>query len=152
MYWVRQNKGIDYRVNESHILSLKRSRNEGKHKHGDVLNISVKEYNKKSKKFHSNYKGYKVAIDFKKQKLSIEPYFLGIWLGDGTSSNVAIATQDKEVVEYLKSYAKKLNLQVTKQHNNKEKCPMYAITKGERGVSKFADNSLQKKVKRFTCT
>ncbi|MEJ7664046.1 MAG: Hint domain-containing homing endonuclease [Hymenobacter sp.] len=25
MYWVRQNKGDDYRVNESHILSLKRS-------------------------------------------------------------------------------------------------------------------------------
>ncbi|QOP42794.1 replicative DNA helicase [Sulfurimonas sediminis] len=147
MYWVRQNKGIDYRVNESHILSLKRSRNEGKHKHGDVLNISVKEYNKKSNKFHSNYKGYKVAIDFKKQKLSIEPYFLGIWLGDGTSSNVAVATHDKEVVAYLKDYAKKLNLQVTKQHNNKEKCPMYAITSGKRGISKFHDNSLQKKLR-----
>ena len=24
MYWVRQKHGIDYRVNESHILSLKR--------------------------------------------------------------------------------------------------------------------------------
>src|SRR5690606_21713482 len=34
MYWVHQNKGISYRVNESHILSLKRSRNEGKHKKG----------------------------------------------------------------------------------------------------------------------
>ena len=32
MYWVRQNKAIDYRVNESHILSLKRSRNEGSNK------------------------------------------------------------------------------------------------------------------------
>ena len=29
MYWVKQNKAIDYRVNESHILSLKRSRTEG---------------------------------------------------------------------------------------------------------------------------
>jgi len=37
MYWVRQNKGVDYRVNKSHILSLKRSRNEGKYKHGDIL-------------------------------------------------------------------------------------------------------------------
>ncbi|WP_418640979.1 replicative DNA helicase [Sulfurimonas sp. ST-27] len=147
MYWVRQNKGIDYRVNESHILSLKRSRNESKHKHGDILNIPVKEYIQKSNKFHSNYKGYKVAVEFPKQKLHIEPYFLGIWLGDGTSSNVAIATQDKEVVNYLKDYAKKLDLQVTKQHNNKEKCPMYAITSGKRGVSKFSDNSLQKKLR-----
>ena len=105
MYWVRQNKGIDYRVNESHILSLKRSRNENKHKHGDVLNIDVKEYLQKSNKFKTNYKGYKVAIDFAPQPLEIEPYFLGLWLGDGHSSSVNITTQDKEVIEYLKEYA-----------------------------------------------
>jgi len=146
MYWVRQNKGIDYRVNESHILSLKRSRNEGKHKHGDVLNISVKDYNKKSNKFHTNYKGYKVAIDFAKQALHVDPYFLGIWLGDGTTSNVSIATQDSEVVDYLKDYAQKLDLQVSKS-KNKDKCPMYSITAGKRGISKFKDKSLQKKLR-----
>jgi len=149
MYWIRQNKGIDYRVNESHILSLKRSRNEGKHKHGDICNISVKEYNKKSKKFHSNYKGYKVGIEFQEQHLEIDPYFLGIWLGDGTSSNVSIATQDKEVVSYLKEYAKTLQLQVTKSHNNKEKCPMYSITSGQRGGYYKDDNSLQTRLRRL---
>ncbi len=66
MYWIRQNKGIDYRVNKSHILSLKRSRNEGKHKHGDILNIEVSEYIKKSDKFKSNYKGYKAKLDASK--------------------------------------------------------------------------------------
>ncbi len=66
MYWVRQNKGIDYRVNKSHILSLKRSRNEGKYKHGDILNISVEEYLQKSNKFKSNYKGYKAKLNFSK--------------------------------------------------------------------------------------
>ncbi|MEA3331186.1 MAG: replicative DNA helicase [Campylobacterota bacterium] len=99
MFWVRQNKGIDYRVNESHILSLKRSRNEGKHKHGDVLNIEVKDYNQKSKKFHSNYKGYKVGVDFKKQNLTIDPYFLGLWLGDGTSSKFKDKSLQKKLRE-----------------------------------------------------
>ena len=146
MYWVRQNKGIDYRVNESHILSLKRSRNEGKHKHGDVLNISIKDYNKKSNKFHTNYKGYKVGIEFKKQKLDIDPYFLGLWLGDGTSSNVSIATMDSEIIEYLSQYANELNLQLSEQ-TPKDKCPMYSITSGQRGVSKYKDISLQKKLR-----
>ena len=146
MYWVRQNKGIDYRVNESHILSLKRSRNEGKHKHGDVLNISIKEYLKKSDKFKSNYKGYKVAIDFPKQHLPIEPYFLGIWLGDGTSSNVGITSEDKEVISYLKKYAKKLNLQVTKR-KTKNKTTVYSITSGQRGGYFKDDNSLQKRLR-----
>lgn len=71
MYWVRQNKAIDYRVNESHILSLKRSRTEGPHKNGDILNINVKEYLEKSDKFKSNYKGYKVAVEFKNENLSV---------------------------------------------------------------------------------
>ncbi len=146
MFWVRQKKGIDYRVNESHILSLKRSRNEGKHKHGDTLNIAIKDYNTKSKRFHSNYKGYKVAINFKKQKLSIDPYFLGLWLGDGTSSNVSIATMDKEIIDFLKEYAKKLDLQLSSQ-TPQNKCPVYSITSGKRGVSKHTDNSLQKRLR-----
>ncbi|MBL1242970.1 MAG: replicative DNA helicase [Sulfurimonas sp.] len=146
MFWVRQNKGIDYRVNESHILSLKRSRNEGKHKHGDILNIDVKEYNTKSKRFHSNYKGYKVSIDFKKQKLAIDPYFLGLWLGDGASSNVSIASIDGEIIEYLSQYAQKLDLQLSEQHP-KDKCPVYSITSGKRGVSNKKDKSLQKKLR-----
>ena len=72
MYWVRQNKAKDYRVNESHILSLKRSRTEGPHKNGDVLNINVKEYLEKTDKYKSNYKGYKVAVEFEEKELSVE--------------------------------------------------------------------------------
>ncbi|MBN2782982.1 MAG: replicative DNA helicase [Campylobacterales bacterium] len=148
MYWVRQNKGIDYRVNESHIISLKRSRNDGKHKHGDVLNISIKEYNQKSDKFHLNYKGYKVAVEFDKQPLEIEPYFLGLWLGDGDTSSVNITTQDSEIVEYLEGYAKKLNLQVTKQ-SSKDRCSVYGITSGQRGGYYKDDNSLQTKLRKL---
>jgi replicative DNA helicase len=83
MYWVRQNKGMDYRVNESHILSLKRSRNEGKHQHGEVLDICLRDYLTTSPKFKTNYKGYKVAVEFSEKAVSLQPYFLGLWLGDG---------------------------------------------------------------------
>ncbi len=85
MYWIRQNKAIDYRVNESHILSLKRSRSEGKHQNGDVLNLPLMEYLNASEKFKSNYKGYKVAVDFAEQTLPLNPYFLGLWLGDANN-------------------------------------------------------------------
>lgn len=137
MYWVRQNKGIDYRVNASHILSLKRSRNEGKHKNGDVLNLPLTEYLAASNKFRSNYKGYKVAVDFAEQAVQIDPYFLGVWLGDGVSAAVDIATTDVEVVTYLRSYAAQLNLQLTekpaKDKHGKAKCPLYSISSQQRG-------------------
>jgi len=146
MYWVRQNKGIDYRVNKSHILSLKRSRNEGKHKHGDVLNIEVSDYVEKSDKFKSNYKGYKVAVEFSENSVDIEPYFLGLWLGDGTSSSVEIATQDSEIVNYLGKYADRLSL-LLNSHFADGKCPMYRIGKGYTGGDIKQDISLQKKLR-----
>lgn len=146
MYWVRQNKGIDYRVNKSHILSLKCSRNEGKHKHGDVLNIELGDYVEKSTKFKSNYKGYSVAVDFPEKKTKIEPYFLGLWLGDGTSSNVAIATEDSEIVQYLAKYADRLSL-LLNSHFVDNRCLMYRIAKGYTGGDVRKDISLQKKLR-----
>ncbi|MFU8789100.1 MAG: replicative DNA helicase [Methylobacter sp.] len=137
MYWVRQNKALDYRVNASHILSLKRSRNEGKHKNGDVLNIPLTDYLNAAPKFRTNYKGYKVAIEFAEQLLPVCPYFLGLWLGDGVSASVDIATTDVEVVDYLRDYAGQLNLQLTeKQAKDKQggdKCPLYSISSQLRG-------------------
>ena len=145
MYWIRQNKAIDYRVNESHILSLKRSRNEGKHQKGDILTISVKDFLQKSEKFRSNYKGYKVAVEFAEKALPIDAYFLGLWLGDGNISSVNITNQDKEIIEYLEKYALLLGLQVTVS-KQVQKTPKYAITKGQRGKQFFfsLQNELRK--------
>jgi replicative DNA helicase len=126
MFWVRQNKGIDYRVNESHILCLKRSRTEGPHKQGDILEISVRDLLAKGPKFRSNYKGYKVAVDFPEQAVTLPPYFLGLWLGDGTRSKPDIATTDTEVVEYLQQFAQQSGLRVS-ETRKPGKCPIYSI-------------------------
>lgn len=116
MYWIHQNKAISYRVNESHILSLKRSRNEGKHKKGEVLNITVKDYLEKSDKFKSNYKGYKVAVEFEEKELPLEPYYLGLWLGDGHSYSQRITNIDEEIINYLNQYAEKLESELVEYH------------------------------------
>jgi replicative DNA helicase len=129
MYWIRQNKGIDYRVNESHILSLKRSRNEGGHQHGEVLDICLRDYLTKSDKFKTNYKGYKVPVEFEEKPLAINPYFMGIWLGDGRKDDGRIATQDVEVVEFLEEYATELSQSVQK-YKHPERVAMYNITGG----------------------
>ncbi|MCK6641141.1 MAG: replicative DNA helicase [Bacteroidia bacterium] len=136
MYWVHQNHGISYRVNESHILSLKRSRNEGGHKHGEVLNIEIRDYLQKSDKFKSNYKGYKVAVEFDEQPLSVDPYFLGLWLGDGHSYSSRITNTDAEVIDYIKDYAEELELEFV-EYKQEGKATNYSITKGFRGQQDF---------------
>ena len=133
MYWVRQNKGIDYRVNESHILSLKKSRREGKGERGAVIDISVKDYLARSGKFQNNHKGFKVPVAFSEKPVTLPPYFLGIWLGDGVATKNEIATQDEEVIAYLESYAEKLSLSLKSYQQNPDKCPQYAVTGGYTG-------------------
>mgnify|MGYP005840530463 FL=1 len=146
MYWVRQKHGIDYRVNESHILSLKRSRNENSHRKGEIVNISVKDYLTKSKKWKSNYKGYKTEVEFEHKPVPIDPYFLGLWLGDGKSDGSRIYTTDNEVVEYLYEYASELgsSVSVVKDRN---KCPAYIITGGKTQNSR--NSSLQAKLRKL---
>ena len=132
MYWVRQNKGIDYRVNESHIISLKRSRNEGAHKNGQVLDIELREYLEKSDKWKTNYKGYKVGVEFEAKETALPPYFLGLWLGDGSSSKPEIASMDSEIVSYLHEYADGNGFKVS-SYEAENKCPIYAVVGGTRG-------------------
>jgi len=132
MYKIKQNRAIDYIVNSKHILSLKQSRNDKNSKNGTLVNISVKDYIKLSKKSKNNLKGYKVPIEFTKKDLPIEPYYLGIWLGDGTSSKPQITSADKEVVEYIYNYAKKLNMKVS-TYQNTENCWQYAYVGGMLG-------------------
>ncbi|MEW6193921.1 MAG: replicative DNA helicase [Bacteroidota bacterium] len=144
MYWVRQLHGIDYRVNESHILSLKRSRNEGSHTKGDVINIEIRDYLEQSPKWKTNYKGYKTSVEFNYQDVPIDPYLLGLWLGDGKSDSSRIFTQDQEVVEYLEEYAE-ANEQFVSVYQEKDKCPAYTISGGR--SQKARDNSFQAKLR-----
>jgi len=144
MYWIRQNKGIDYRVNKSHILSLKRSRNDEKHKHGDILNIEVSDYIEKSNKFKTNYKGYSVAVEFETKDVDIEPYFLGLWLGDGNSDSAQITNTDDEIDSYLKILSD--NLKIPLKIGILNKNPDHKRYKLHRSISS-TDSYLQKKLR-----
>ena len=146
MYWIHQNKAISYRVNESHILSLKRSRNEGKHKKGDILNITVKEYLTKSDKFKSNYKGYKVAVDFEQKDVLLEPYYLGLWLGDGNSDSQKITNIDTEIIEYLGQYAVRLHSEL-REHIQENKTPQYTIVKKNKNYLDESQVVIQEKLR-----
>lgn len=114
MYWIRQKKGgIDYLVNGNHILSLIRSKNEYNKKHGEIKNISVNDILNGPKSFLNRWKGYKVAVDFPEQDQLLDPYFVGLWLGDGTRTKPEITNADDEILNYCFWFAKKNNYDIT---------------------------------------
>jgi hypothetical protein len=71
----------------------------------DVLDISVEDYMKLSDKSKKNLYGYKCSgVNWEKKDVLIDPYLLGVWLGDGTSSQPDIATVDEPIKEYIQNY------------------------------------------------
>ena len=117
MYRVKQIKGEDYIVNESHILSLKlsctqksrttgktnefREINGNKYRKGETIDISVRDYLKLSSSVRAKLKGYKVPVNFPEQEVPIDPYVIGLWLGDGNSNGPDFTNQDATILKYL---------------------------------------------------
>lgn len=122
MYLVKQKNGIDYRVNESHILSLR-------DRHTKVVkNISVLDYLNLGKTQKNNLYGYKARnLNNVDSKLLLAPYFLGLWLGDGVSRHPTIENMDIEIIKYLYQYARELGLSISIYENKGSKSKGYSF-------------------------
>ena len=127
MYEIRskEKNHESFTVNGSHILSLIKKR---KHKPDEKVNITVNEYLKLSKSMQNSLYGYRATVEFPECPLNIDPYFLGLWLGDGRHTYPEIATIDQEIINYLQEYANKLNMVLTTYKGAKGHINTYAIT------------------------
>lgn len=113
MFQVTPVKGDPYVVNDEHILSLKMS--DWKWRRGatpEPFNISVKEYLAKDKTWRHYAKGYRVGVEFQAQPVSVDPYFLGLWLGDGTERRTSITSPEPEVRSFIQNFAAENDLNV----------------------------------------
>ena len=158
MYMITPIKGNPFSVNGGHILSLYKT-NEG----GNYLSckprideITVMDYLNTSNNYKHLHKLRRASfINFKtSEKLSLSPYFLGLYLGDGNSSNgsVNITTMRQEVKEFIYSFAESISMRVTDQFKGvKNKAHTYNIV-----YKKAKRNILQKELDslgllRITC-
>lgn len=131
VYEVKPVKGDSYFVNSKHILSLKNShrigiprknrptkrnknppffRHPAKMGDTDIFNISVEDWFKQSKRFKTKMKGWRTGVEFKEKSVVIDPYILGIWLGDGSSGQAQLTNADSHVYEEWRVYGEKLGL------------------------------------------
>ena len=114
LYRVNQINGDDYICNDEHILCLQKTGSPSKWgAGGQEVQITAQEFYRSNKTFKHLHKGYKVGVEFTKSNLPIEPYFIGLWLGDGNSRKPAITTGDEKIVQYLRDFASRHDLVVT---------------------------------------
>ena len=129
LYKIIPNKGESFIVNSEHILSYKFKY---KLKTETTYNITVKDFLNKSDTHKARAKLYRSSIEYPEVNVNICPYFLGIWLGDGTSANLNITSPDVEIGEYLSSYVSQLggDYALSKSELQSNNCYTYNIIHG----------------------
>lgn len=131
MVEVVPTKGDSFVVNKPHILCLKRTHC-GTKKDGRIFHVSVEDFIEKSRTFRNTHHLYRVPVSFPFRRIDIDPYFLGLWLGDGTALNTSITSPEIEVKEFLRDYAGFLGLDFSiAKRSNSGKANLYKITRGK---------------------
>ena len=143
MYKISQKRGNDYIVNSEHKLYLEcRGYNKGKDKieiltPKDFLNLPISK-----KKRMYGVKSSKINFEESKSNYGIDPYYLGLWLGDGSSAKTEITSKDEEIINYIIEYSKRLNLnyRIDSRENNKAISISIAGKYGNKGKNIILNN------------
>ncbi len=125
-------KGKEFVVNAEHILSLRKTGTKD-----NTINISVKDFLNSPTTITQRYELYRVPINFPKKSIPLNPYFLGLWLGDGNSNDSRITNIDSIIWNWLKEYAIKLNLIFT--HSKSKNRASYLCLSSGRGGNAIGD-------------
>ena len=119
--------GKPFVVNSDHILSLVKSRKSRMERATRTLgllpdgtiDIAVNKWAAWSKCEKSDFKLFRTAVEFPESEQPIDPYFLGLMLGDGAiyGGSVRVTTMDDTVVDELFAQSKKLGIACIPEEN-----------------------------------
>lgn len=135
LYRVDQNNGDSYVCNDEHILCVQKTSSPSKKQFGgEIVEITAENFYKSNKNFKHLHKGFKCGVEFPHQEVDLDPYYLGLWLGDGTSKNADITTGDKEIKDFIYDFAEKNGVFV--REANGKGCKTYCIHSNKIGIIK----------------
>lgn len=109
-----------------HFLAEK-GKESGYNKGSDIIEISIENYFKLPNNMKKILYGFKQEVEFEHKVIDLDPYMLGLWLGDGTTSQSSITNKDKIIIDYIYNYANSNNLRVSAINKTNEDCKTYYI-------------------------
>ena len=103
LYKITLSNGDTQIVNSKHLIYYKRF-DWNKKEYKELLQTpeQVMAYKSLDK---GNYILKSDKIQFEEKPLPIDPYWVGLWLGDGDKTRMCVANEDIEVLDYLEKYA-----------------------------------------------
>lgn len=142
MYRITTTNGQTMVVNGAHILVLRQTCKKGSNKQthlkrrkdfrgaNPTMEISVRDYLERAKKntFKHIWKLFSVGVEFPSQLITVDPYSLGVLLGDGSlKGSVGITTMDQEIADVAADVAATYGLRVRVSAKLDNKAKTYYI-------------------------
>lgn len=140
LYRITPTKGDPYVVNADHILSLRRTPGDAftladgsrVERDDDIVSVNVEVFAASGPTARAMLKGWRSdPIDQfpgrRRERLGLDPYWLGMWLGDGRSNGTQIAKPDCNMVAWMKRHAEERGHVVTNYEKRDGKCPAWGI-------------------------
>lgn len=135
-------KGATWTCNDKHILTVALHEKKGYY---DAPITDFVPHKWGSRHTPSNKYAMQVRasqIDFPKCEVPIEPYLLGLWLGDGTCGKPEITNIDPEIHTYCRAVAPKYNVDYRTRASNND-CPIILLN-GRGGNRKGVPNQYRR--------
>ena len=135
LYKVIPTKGDSFVCNDAHILSLKRTATKiDDVRKGEVLNIALTDYLSKSLRFKHIHKLWRVGVELPSKEVPVDPYIVGLYLGDGSrhSTCITIADTESEIFDYVERWVPKAGLSLRVEQGRG--CVTVFPTSGKRGA------------------
>ena len=117
--------------NQDEIEKIKREIEIDKNKVDTLLSINKSEL---TPDIIKNFRYVEPVIEYNEQPVLIEPYILGLWLGDGTSAEAELTNIDIPIIERWEEYAKSIGHNITTNNKKERK------TKIEFGETAYCQN------------
>ncbi|MFZ9320900.1 MAG: Hint domain-containing homing endonuclease, partial [Ilumatobacteraceae bacterium] len=82
-----------------------------------IVEIPVNKFINLAPSLRRELRGFRKGVDFVHKELPLDPYFIGVWLGDGGSRTSKFTTADPEILEYMTKEVEKFGLNVKHEKN-----------------------------------
>ena len=132
MYRIHPTKGDPWGCNSAHILVLVPSGVAEQRRYGAECEMSVTAYLASPRRFKKIAKLYRVGVSFPEITVPLDPYFIGLFLGDGCKSlkTVVISKPDVEVCDYLYQFTASHGLELKNDESRTGFCPQWRLSSG----------------------
>ena len=132
LYRVTPIKGDPWICNDVHVLTLKGTNR----KMGQTIDISLADILRQSegRRFDRDWKLFRVPVSFHDQvHLEVEPYLVGLWIGDGTRGEAQLTNSDPEIIGYCAEAAERYGSELVLRWAERDNTFNLRFRVGERG-------------------